>query len=159
MAPELRVYINGAVGNPGVYQLQPGDRLADALKAAGGAAAGADLAAVNLAQRVQDEGYYYIPREGETPPPVAASPNLSNSPLSSDFPGNSGAGDGLIDLNTATLEALTTLPGIGPARAQAIVAYREQNGPFVSVEQVMEVSGIGPATYESIRDLVKVSSP
>ena len=159
MAPELRVYVYGAVRNPGVYQLQPGDRLADALESAGGAADDANLTAVNLAQRVQDEGYYYIPRVGETPPPVAESPNLSSSPRSSEIPANSGPGDGLIDLNTATLEALTTLPGIGPAKAQAIVAYREQNGPFVSVEQVTEVPGIGPATYENIRDLVKVSTP
>lgn len=159
MVPDLQVYINGAVQNPGVYPLQPGDRLADALEAAGGAVADADLTAVNLAQRVRDEGYYYIPKAGETPPPVAESPNLSSSHLSSDAPADSGPGDGLIDLNTATLEDLTTLPGIGDVRAQAIVAYREQNGPFLSVEQVMEVSGIGSTTYENIRDLVQVSSP
>ena len=159
IVPDLQVYVNGAVRNPGVYPLQSGARLVDALAASGGAAADADLTVVNLAQRVQDEGYYYIPRVGETPPPVVATPQRSTSPLPSDIPANSGPGDGPIDLNTATLEALTTLPGIGTVRAQAIVAYREQNGPFGSVEQVTEVSGIGPATYESIRDLVTVSTP
>jgi competence protein ComEA len=159
LAPDLQVYINGAVQNPGVYPLQPGDRLVDALAAAGGAVVDADLTAVNLAQRVQDEGYYYIPKVGETPPPAAASPDVSTSPPTSDILANSGPGNGLIDLNTAPVDALTTLPGIGPARAQAIVDYREKNGPFVSVDQVMEVSGIGPATYESIRDLVTVSVP
>jgi competence protein ComEA len=131
----------------------------DALTAAGGAEAEADLAAVNLAQRVQDEGNYYIPKVGETPPPVPVSPNVSTSPLSSDIAANTNMGNGLIDLNTASTDTLITLPGIGPARAQAIVDYRERNGPFVSVEQVTEVSGIGPATYESIRDLVTVSAP
>jgi competence protein ComEA len=156
---DLQVYIHGAVQNPGVYPLQPGDRLVDALTAAGGAEAEADLAAVNLAQRVQDEGNYYIPKVGETPPPVPVSPNVSTSPLSSDIAANTNMGNGLIDLNTASTDTLITLPGIGPARAQAIVDYRERNGPFVSVEQVTEVSGIGPATYESIRDLVTVSAP
>jgi competence protein ComEA len=159
MPPDLQVYIHGAVQSPGVYPLQPGDRLVDAVAAAGGAVAEADLKAVNLAQRVQDEGYYYVPREGETPPAIAVSPGVPTSPLSSDILTNTDPGNGLIDLNTASVDALITLPGIGPARAQAIVDYREQNGTFVSVEQVTEVSGIGPATYESIRGLVTVSVP
>jgi competence protein ComEA len=159
MTADLQVYIHGAVRNPGVYPLQPGDRLVDALAAAGGAVAEADLTAVNLAQRVQDEGYYYVPKVGETPPPTVASPGQSTSLLPADVLANTDPSNGLIDLNTASLDALTTLPGIGPARAQAIVDHREKKGPFVSVEQVTEVSGIGPATYESIRDLVTASVP
>lgn len=158
VAPALQVYIQGAVRSPGVYSLQPGDRLVQALEAAGGTMDDADLTAVNLAQRVQDEGYYYIPRVGETPP-AASVPGASTPPQSADLPARTGAAGGLIDLNTASVDTLETLPGIGPARAQDIVDYREQNGPFVSVEQVMEVSGIGPSTYETIRELVTVVPP
>lgn len=154
--PDWRVYVHGAVERPGVYPVKSGDRLVDALDAAGGATDDADLTSVNLAQRVRDEGYYYIPRAGETPPPVAASSSHSTSPLPSDVFGNASAGNGLIDLNTASVEALKTLPGIGDVRAQAIVAHREQNGPFSSTEQVMEITGIGEGTYESIKDLVTV---
>jgi competence protein ComEA len=154
--PDLRVYISGAVQDPGVYSLQPGDRLVDALEAAGGSAVVAHMTAVNLARRVQDEEYYYIPRIDETPPPVAASingPTLLESDIAS-----AGASNGLIDLNTATIDALTTLPGIGPVKAQAIVAYREQIGQFQSVDQITNVSGIGPATYEKIRGLITVNT-
>jgi competence protein ComEA len=152
--PDVRVYLHGAVQSPGVYPARPGDRLADVLRAAGGPAADADLAAVNLAQRLRDEGYYYIPRAGETPPPVTTSGDDSNSALPS------GSGDnGLINLNTASAAELTTLPGIGEVRARAIVAHREQHGPFTSVEQVMNVSGIGSGIYESIRDLATVGGP
>jgi competence protein ComEA len=151
---DLRVYISGAVQDPGVYSLQPGDRLVDALEAAGGATAAADLTAVNLARRVQDEEYYYIPKVGETPPPVATT--TSGSALVEST--SAGASNGLIDLNTATAEALATLPGIGPVKAQAIIAYREQR-PFQSVDQITEVSGIGSATYEKIRGLITVGTP
>jgi competence protein ComEA len=154
--PDLRVYISGAVQNPGVYPVQPGDRLVDALKAAGGANPDAELTAVNLAQRVQDEGYYYIPRVGETPHPL---PQFPGEPTSDAIPndfGGAGPNNELIDLNTASLDALMTLPGIGPVKAQAIVDYREQHGPFASIEGLTAVSGIGPATFEKIRDLVTV---
>jgi competence protein ComEA len=154
---DLRVYISGAVQDPEVYSLQPGDRLVDALEAAGGATAAADLTAVNLARRVQDEEYYYIPKVGETPPPVATT--ISGSALvESTIAASAGASNGLIDLNTATAEALATLPGIGPVKAQAIIAYREQR-PFQSVDQITEVSGIGSATYEKIRGLITVGTP
>lgn len=158
-APDLRVYVQGAVHSPGVYPLQPGDRLEDALGAAGGATDHADLTAVNLAQRVRDEGYYYIPVAGETPPPIATSSDPSTSPLPSDVLGEGDADNELIDLNDASLDALKTLPGIGEARAQAIVSHREEHGPFSSVEQIMEIRGIGEGTYENIRDLVTAGGP
>lgn len=156
---DLRVYINGAVQNPGVYPLQPGDRLVDALAAAGGATSNADLTLINLAQRVRDEGYYYLPKVGETPPPIAALPDPPSSPAESSSLSSGTPKSNLIDLNTASAEALTVLPSIGPVKAQAIVFYREQNGPFASVAEITNVSGIGPATYESIRDLVTVGPP
>ena len=154
---DLRIYISGAVQNPGVYPLQPGDRLVDALNAAGGETANADLTLINLAQRVRDEGYYYVPQVGETPPPIAALPDQPAHPEESGPSDSVQPKSNLIDLNTASTEALTNLPSIGPVKAQAIVAYREQNGPFASVEDITNVSGIGPATYENIRALATVS--
>lgn len=155
--PDLRVYISGAVQEPGVYSLQPGDRLVDALKAAGGATAAADLTALNLARRVQDEEYYYIPVAGETPPPIATSIN-GPALVESTIAASAGGGNGLIDLNAASAEILATLPGIGPVKAQAIITYREQQ-PFQSVDQITDVPGIGPATYEKIRGLITVGAP
>jgi competence protein ComEA len=150
---ELKVYIAGAVRYPGVYRLQPGDRLEDALAAAGGGAEEADLEAINLARRVEDEAYYHVPRLGETPrPPVAeaANPALGQG----DSQENSTSSGGLVNLNTASADLLETLPGIGPVRAQAIVDDREQNGLFQSVEEVTRVPGIGSATYNAIHSLV-----
>ena len=146
---ELKVYISGAVANPGVYSLREGDRLADAISIAGGANADADLSAVNLAVRVEDEEHYHIPAAGEAPSGgvAAALPGSSNP---------AGTCDGLIDLNTASATLLETLPGIGEVRAAATVSYRTEQGPFQSVEEITSVPGIGPATYESIRELVTV---
>ena len=153
--PELQVYVSGAVRRPGVYTLKPGDRLIDAVEAAGGGIPEADLESVNLALRVQDEAQYKIPRIGEPPDPesnVVSAPASSQNPLS-DKGQSSG---GLIDLNKASAELLETLPGIGPVRAGDIVADRELNGPFLTIEQITRVQGIGPATYSGIRELVIV---
>ncbi len=136
--PELRVYVSGEVHNPGVYTLASGDRIVDALEAAGGATQNADLSRVNLAQRVRDQDDFLIPSLG-----LEASGDTADAVAK-------------INLNSASLEKLISLPGIGPVRAQAIVAYREANGPFVRVDQIMAVEGIGPATYEAVRDLVTV---
>ena len=144
---------------PGVYTLQEGDRLEDAVDAARGATEGADLSAVNLALRVADERYYYIPELGELPPP-AASPLIRTD--GSEFSGGLPAGEpaaGLINLNAAPLSSLITLPGVGNVRAQSIIDYREQNGPFKSVSDVTQVPGIGKTTYENMRDLVTVGAP
>ncbi len=155
----LKVYVSGAVVRPGVYTLEEGDRLEDAVDAAGGATSGADLSAVNLALRVADERYYYIPELGELSPP-AASPPISTD--GSRFSSGLVAGEpaaGLIDLNTAPLSSLVTLPGIGDVRAQSIIDYREQNGPFKLASDVTRVPGIGKTTYENMQDLVTVGVP
>lgn len=120
-----------------------GERVSDAVDAAGGAGQDAMLACVNLALRVRDEGHYHVPGAGEPCQAGAASTGEAALP-------------GGIDLNTATVQALEALPGIGPAKARAIVDYREREGRFKSTQQVMDVAGIGPAIYESIRDLVYV---
>ena len=144
--PDLKVYVSGAVRRPGVYTMSQGDRLSDALAASGGASEDARMSCVNLAVRVRDEAHYHVPGAGETCPIADAS-----TPREARRDG--------IDLNTAGPGELETLPGIGPVKARAIVDYREQTGGFGSVTQVMEVTGIGPATYESIRDLVYVEQP
>ena len=150
---ELRVYVSGAVRHPGVYTLGPDDRLDDALAAAGGPTGDAQLGAMNLAARVQDEGHYHFPGIQDTQlagPTPAPDVTLGSSPNAVTPCG------GLIDLNSAAAGLLETLPLIGEVRAAAIVSFREQTGPFQSVEEITSVSGIGPATYEAVRDLVAV---
>lgn len=149
---ELKVHVTGAVRNPGVHTLFPGDLVRDALAAAGGTTDEADLEAINLARKVQDEAYYHVPRIGETArPPVrtASAPARPTEPAGNE----SQLGSGLIDLNTASVELLETLPGIGRGKAQAIVDYRERSGPFQSVEEITKVQGVGTATYEKIKEL------
>jgi competence protein ComEA len=156
MTPAMSVYVSGAVRNPGVYPLGEDARLADALAAAGGATGDAQLESINLARRVRDEEHYHIPRVGETPPPA---PNTAGGQALAPVASASEEDGGLIDLNSASEALLDTLPGIGKTLASAIVAYRELNGPFSSVEEIINVPRIGPATYEKIRDLVTVRKP
>ena len=148
-AVEIRVQVSGAVAVPGVYSMNPDDRVMDAIAAAGGVDPNADLSGINLARRVQDEARYHVPFVGEAPPaPAAVSPG---GPAA-------GGGGALIDLNTASKQGLETLPGIGPALAGAIIAYREANGPFAAIEDVDNVPGIGPKTLDAIRQSVTVSA-
>ena len=154
----LLVYVSGAVHNPGVYSLHTGDRLMDAVTAAGGATEEADLSGINLARRVQDEGHYHIPRIGEAAPDVSTVPRPDGATPSA-APAGANTTKALINLNTASVDLLGTLPGIGPVRAKAIVDYRERNGPFKSIQDITKVSGIGPATYENLRHLVTEEAP
>lgn len=159
---DIQVYVHGAVESPGVYELLPGARIADAVEAAGGPGPEADLAEINMALRIVDEGYYYVPTMGETPP--SASREGSRSDPVVDFstglprPGTGNSGQGLINLNTATNEELATLPGIGQVRAQSIVDHREQHGPFANTEAITDVHGIGQGIYQQVRELVTVGS-
>ena len=146
---QVRVYVNGAVVSPGVYTLDSESRITDALDAAGGITDEGILDGLNLALRVKDEAEYHVLKFGETPP--AASNSTGATGGSGVQPG------GLIDLNLASVQLLDTLPGIGPALAQAIVSYRENVRPFQSIAEVQEVPKIGPVTYENIRGLVTVS--
>jgi len=139
--PPLQVYVTGAVARPDVYPLPQGSIVKDALLAAGGPAPDADLERINLAAPLAGGQQVYVPRQGE-----AASPVL---PMRSET-----AGDGLINVNTAGTSLLESLPGIGPTLAQHIVEYRDANGPFQSVDDLVAVPGIGPATLEKFRDLI-----
>lgn len=146
-APDGTVVVQaaGAVAVPGVYRLPAGSRVTDLLRAAGGPLADADPQALALAALLVDGQRVWLPRIGEV---VAVGPGL-------------GAGQpavGPLDLNTATVDGLDALPGIGPATATAIVGFRERNGPFRSVEGLLDVPGIGPAKLEGFRDLVMVGS-
>lgn len=141
----LRVYVSGAVQKPDVYALPPGSIVKDAILAAGGASAEADLEAINLAQPVADGQQVHVPRRGEGSTPV---------PLKAQPVGATGTA-GPVNINTADLVTLDTLPGIGPVTAQRIIDYRETHGPFARVEEIMEVEGIGQATFDKIRELIR----
>lgn len=136
----IKVHVAGSVNKPGVYELSDGDRVEAAIQSAGGASNDADMSAINLAQRLKDEDMIYVPKIGEAASPVV--------------PQNAQQKDGKIDINSASIEELDKLPGIGPAKAQKIIDYREQNGPFKAIDDIQQVSGIGPATFENIKDLI-----
>ncbi len=140
--PTLQAYMAGAVSRPGVYTFSDGDRLVDLLRMAGGPVDDADTAGLNMALRLRDEGHYYVPTAGETPPVTS--------------PGGPAASGDVIDLNAATPQELETLPGIGAVKAKAIVDHRETVGRFATVEEVLQVAGIGPATLNGIKDHVTV---
>jgi competence protein ComEA len=139
-APRLIVHVVGAVRRPGLYRLANGARIADALRRAGGATRRADLSLVNLAAPISDGTQVVVPRRG--PPASAGS-----------VPGEAASG-GPVHLNTATVDQLDELPGVGPVTAQKIVDWREQHGAFSSVDDLDAIPGIGPARLEQLRELV-----
>ena len=151
----VTVHVAGQVAGPGLYAVPAGGRVADALVAAGGTSAEADVEQLNLAARVSDGERIYVPRKGETPPPAPPSAASGASGGAAAGGGKAPAG-GPVDLNTATAEQLDALPGVGPATSRAILAYRTSHGRFRSVTELLEVPGIGPAKLEALRPLVKV---
>lgn len=168
-APELEVVVSvvGLVGTPGLVTLPPGARIADALDAAGGALAGADLTGLNMARRVADGEQVVVGLASPpgTPPVIGSSvsspagggaPDLAPATTAAGAAGDPAVPESPIDLNAATVEDLDTLPGIGPVTATAIVGWRTTNGRFTSVDQLAEVDGIGPARLEKLKALVRV---
>lgn len=152
--PLLAVHVSGAVASPGVYELEEGSRVRDAVEAAGGFAAEASQESVNLARKVSD-GEQILILTVEEFEASSSSSFASSGSSDADVPGSSGAG-GLVNINTAGLEALDSLPGIGPATAQAILDERETNGPFASIEDIQRVSGIGEKKYEKLKGSICV---
>lgn len=144
-SPSITVIVDvaGAVREPGVYEFTEGDRVIDAIERAGGSLPKADLSLLNLAAPLADGTQILVPKAG---PPGAVVPG-GTAP---------GSTDGLLNINSASATELETLSGIGEVLAATIVEYREQNGPFTSVEDLMDVSGIGPATLDEIRGQVTV---
>ena len=137
------VHVAGAVAAPGVQRLRAGSRVIDAVDAAGGLLPDADAGRVNLAAELTDGTQVYVPVVGETPPAGVTTVSGEDS-------------SGPIDLNIADAAALETLPGVGPATAAAILDHRDRNGPFASVDGLLEVRGIGEAKLAQLRDLVRV---
>jgi competence protein ComEA len=151
--PDVVVQAAGAVVRPGVYHVASNARVQDVVTAAGGPTADADLQAVALAARVTDGGRVYVPRQGEALPPGATPPGMAAGgrvPVTAPTP------SAPLDLNEATVDELDALPGVGPATAKAIVDYRTDHGPFSSVDDLLDVRGIGPAKLDAFRNLVRV---
>ena len=145
-AARLVLHVHGAVVEPGIVVLPAGSRVVDAIAAARGPTDEADLGGVNLARVVVDGEQLYVPRVGEVPPPGAGAASGAGA----------GTGSGLVNINTADAAALETLPGIGPALASRIIAWREANGGFRAVDELLAVSGIGQKTLDGFRDQVTV---
>ena len=136
----LFVDVKGAVVAEGVYELEPGNRVTDAIEKAGGFAEDADKKSVNLAQKLEDEAVIYVAKIGE---------NLN--PMGNTTDAETGASVGKVSLNKATVEELMTVSGIGQKRAQDIIAYREEQGKFKSLDELSNVSGIGAKTLEKLK--------
>lgn len=154
-AGPLQVYINGQVAAPAVYELPAGSIVADLVEAAGGFMGEANTAVVNLAQPLQDGMQVYVPDKDE----VVAAPVV----VAPDGPEATGGesttvdgGGGKVNINTATVEELETLPGIGPSTAQKIVEHRDSSGLFTAIEGIMDVSGVGEAKFATIQELITV---
>jgi competence protein ComEA len=167
VATMLRVHVAGAVKRPGVYSLAAGARVVDAVRAAGGASDSADLERINLAQTLLDTEQVMVPRRGSTRVTVAPrhvprrrAPSTTTTTLPTETGGGTSATPsspaGAVNLNTAGVDQLDTLPGIGPATAKAIVSHRTRKGPFSRVEDLLAIDGIGPKKLDAIRDLVSL---
>jgi competence protein ComEA len=142
----VAVHVAGRVRRPGLVRLPAGSRVQDAIRAAGGSTSGADLDAVNLARRLTDGEQVLVPGPGDPPlpPPPGAGPDAGATPSAP------------LDLNTATLEQLDTLPGVGEVTAGRIIAYRSAH-PFTAVDELLEVPGIGQRRFDQLKDLVTVA--
>lgn len=145
---EVVVHVAGAVAHPGVYRLPAGSRVVDAIAAAGGALGSAASDAVNLARVLTDGEQVYLPLSGEVPPIAGGA--------SAGAVGQTAASGVPLDLNRASAADLVALPGIGPATAEKIVAEREKNGPFATVEDLLRVPGIGEKKLEALKEYVTV---
>jgi competence protein ComEA len=153
---EVVVHVSGAVKRAGVYRLAPDSRVADAIEQAGGAIQNADLDALNLAEPLQDGQKIHVPRKGEVSAPALASVAPSRKPRSAPQAAAAATTQFPINLNTATAEQLEAIPGIGPVLAQRIIEYRQTHGRFQSVDELLEVRGIGPKRLENMRPYVVV---
>jgi competence protein ComEA len=170
----ITVHVAGAVKNPGVYRLKYGSRINDGLVAAGGATSAANLDVINLATVLNEGEQIYVPKRGEKPHVITNRPQAGGAGgvggVSSGVGGAGGAGGAAsvggatnsatsqqININLASVVELEQLPGVGPATAKAIVAYREKFGAFLKVEDLLKVRGIGPAKLSEILPRARVN--
>jgi competence protein ComEA len=142
----IKVDVKGAIQNPGVFTAETGDRVIDIIAEAGDFTENADKNRVNLAQLVEDQMVIYVPKIGEESTFVSETAQ----------PQGTASDDGKVNLNSASQSELETIPGIGPSKALTIIEYREQNGPFQSVEDIKNISGIGDKTFEKLKDSITV---
>jgi competence protein ComEA len=156
----IMVSISGGVSQPGLYALPIDSRVQDAIQAAGGLVPEANGITLNLAARLEDGDQLIIPTLAPTRSPVAqieaGGVRAQATPPAGLPTSSSSIQTTLININTASLEELDSLPGIGPATAQKIIDYRTTSGPFETIESIIEVDGIGPVTYARIKDLISV---
>ena len=153
---EVTVYISGAVKTEGVVTMSSEDRLSDAIKVMGGIVEGADMNAINLAEKLVDGKHYVIPKQGEQIPVDVNAGGGSTSGATQTSGGNAQGQGGLVNINNATLEQLDTLPGVGEATANKIITYREENGGFKSIEDLKNVKGIGDKKFEDMKSSICV---
>lgn len=144
----LYVDVKGAVNHPGVYQVSPNSRIQDAIQLAGGLTNEADQKQINFAQRLEDQMVVNVPKIGEEKGQEETITNAKNTS------GNQGAKDSKVNINTATVEQLMTLKGVGQKKAEAIIEYRKKNGSFKSKEELMKVRGIGKKMFETFQERV-----
>ena len=155
----VRIYITGANQNSDVYFLPAGSIVKDAIDAAGGFAPNANRGGINLALELKDQQQIHVPIEGEDnpPPPIQGGSDTPKADESQQNPGQTqSASGGVINLNTATLDQLDTLPGIGPAIAKRILEHRDSIGGFTTIDQITQVSGIGESTFAKIKEQITV---
>lgn len=145
----LMVHVIGAVLQPGVYSLPPGSRVQDAIQAAGGPTKYADTAGLNLVAELEDGVQIWLPT-------IKSELADEGNPTLENLQSHEEEVQSLVDINNATQVELERLPGIGPTKAEAILQYRQENGPFKEVEQLLDISGIGPATLERLKSLITV---
>ena len=152
MPEKIIVDVKGQIKHPGVYQSSEGERVIDVITRAGGLTENGDASQVNFAEHVVDEMVIYIPAKGEEGQTTAGTGG-KNLTTSSGLASNN---QGKIDLNKADVTELQNLPGIGPAKATAIIEYRDTNGKFNAIEDLKNISGIGDKTFEKLKDLILV---
>ena len=158
-ARKITIYVSGEVKNPGVVTLSSDQRLATAVEKLGGLTEYADMNNINLAMKLEDEMHYIIPKKGEKIKTniVTSQNDTSNNDIVSENNFNSNESEGnKININTADLDELDKIPGVGEATANKILNYREENGQFKSIEEIKNVNGIGEKKFENMKELICV---
>ncbi|MFC0270075.1 helix-hairpin-helix domain-containing protein [Metabacillus herbersteinensis] len=148
--PNLVIDVKGAVTAPGVYEMEPGNRIHHVISKAGGLTKEANELLINLAAPLEDGMVIYVPKQGEEQAMPALVQGNSANP-------SSPSSEGMVNINQATSEQLQTLTGIGPSKAEAILSYREENGLFKSIEDLKNVSGIGEKTFEKLKEEITIN--
>lgn len=152
---KIIIHISGQVNNEGVYELEEGSRIIDAINKAGGVTETADTSQINLAEKIEDGAKIYVPKKGEESVETNSQEGKTTK-NTKNIAQDKETKSKKININTATEEELDTLPGIGQATAQKIIEYRKENGKFSKIEDIKDVSGIGDSKFEKIKGLIEV---